>query len=73
VVRKPVGLDKLSGLTKLEELDVTGMRTRIGVEEVQWMAEHWPRLRAINGLRNRENEEALRWLRASRPDIELKN
>ncbi|KAK3811013.1 MAG: hypothetical protein J3Q66DRAFT_350785 [Benniella sp.] len=66
-------LDKLSGLNKLKELDVRRMHTRIGAEEAQWMAEHWPRLRAINGLCEKANGEAARWLDEHCPDIELKD
>jgi len=36
------GLDRLSRLSKLKELDVRRMHTRIDVKEAQWMAEHWP-------------------------------
>jgi hypothetical protein len=44
------GLHRLSGLKMLKELDVSSVKTMIGVEEVQWMIEHWPRLRVIRGL-----------------------
>ncbi|KAF9953558.1 hypothetical protein BGZ65_004604 [Modicella reniformis] len=55
------GLDKLSGLKGLKELSVSHMSTKIGLKELQWMIEHWPRLRAIYGLNGhyffvRENE-----------------
>lgn len=67
------GLDKLSGLKRLKELDVTGTRTRIGLKEVQWMTEHWPRLTAIYGLCEEDkDEEVVRWLRENRPHIEVK-
>ncbi|KAG0246320.1 hypothetical protein BGX31_003223, partial [Mortierella sp. GBA43] len=58
------GLRKLEGL-KLESLDVDNLRTGIGVEEVQWMVEHWPELRTIEGFdtdanyENDNNREAL--------------
>ncbi|KAF9537701.1 hypothetical protein EC957_007804, partial [Mortierella hygrophila] len=45
------GLDELAGLKQLEELDVAQMAHRIGLVEVQWMVENWPRLRIINGLK----------------------
>ncbi|KAK3810840.1 MAG: hypothetical protein J3Q66DRAFT_413992 [Benniella sp.] len=44
------GLYKLSTLTKLKELDISRMMTRISLREVQWMTEHWPQLRSIYGL-----------------------
>ncbi|KAI8352304.1 hypothetical protein B0O80DRAFT_499604 [Mortierella sp. GBAus27b] len=66
------GLDKLSGLKKLKKFSVLGMATRIGVQEVQWMVEHWPRLRVINGLDwNGANEDAVKWLEEHCPKIVL--
>ncbi|KAK3811017.1 MAG: hypothetical protein J3Q66DRAFT_350790 [Benniella sp.] len=62
------GLDKLSGLKRLNELSVKRMATRIGVKEVQWIAEHWPRMRAFYGL---YNKKAATWLRENRPEIKL--
>ncbi|KAF9908545.1 hypothetical protein EC991_009690 [Linnemannia zychae] len=44
------GLEELAGLKDLEELDLTQMAHRIGVAEVQWMVEHWPKLKMIRGL-----------------------
>ncbi|KAI8352302.1 hypothetical protein B0O80DRAFT_499601 [Mortierella sp. GBAus27b] len=65
------GLDKLSGL-KLKEFSVLGMAARMGVQEVQWMVEHWPRLRVINGLdRNGANKDAVEWLEEHCPKIVL--
>jgi len=74
------GLYKLSTLTKLKELDITRMMTRIGLREVQWMVEHWPNLRSIYGLEwddiQREgyeekdpNDEAVKWMRKHHPEI----
>ncbi|KAK3811012.1 MAG: hypothetical protein J3Q66DRAFT_350784 [Benniella sp.] len=51
------GLDKLSGLSKLKELGVTGMDTRIGIRELHWMTEHWSRLRTVYGLRDKETKK----------------
>jgi hypothetical protein len=34
------GLDKLSGMKQLKELNLPGMNVRIGVQEAQWMTEH---------------------------------
>jgi len=71
-------LDKLSGLSKLKELGVTDMNTRIGINELQWMTEHWSRLRTVYVLRDKGNEEtlskeALRRPQENRPNIEVKN
>lgn len=67
------GLDKLSGLKELKELNVMGMRTRIGPEEVQWMTQQWPKLHVISGLDNwRNNNKAVIWLREHHPEIEVK-
>ncbi|KAF9136279.1 hypothetical protein BGX30_011286 [Mortierella sp. GBA39] len=78
------GLDELSGLEELEELVVARMAHRIGLAEVKWMVEHWPRLRRIYGLEyydcddrlldDEEEEErvvpeCIVWLRENRPDI----
>ncbi|KAK5815450.1 hypothetical protein F5H01DRAFT_345796 [Linnemannia elongata] len=52
------GLDELAGLKQLEELEVIQMAHRIGLAEVQWMVENWPRLKKIAGLKywDRDNE-----------------
>ena len=63
------GLDKLSELKSLKELSVSGMTTRIGVKEVQWMAEHWPNMRIVYGLSRRERD-AVEWLE-HHPRIEV--
>ncbi|KAK3810944.1 MAG: hypothetical protein J3Q66DRAFT_57383 [Benniella sp.] len=67
------GLDKLSGLKKLKVLDVSGMKTKIGEPEAQWMTEHWPKLRTIHGSPRRGGEKvAWGWLQKNHPEIELK-
>lgn len=66
------GLDRLSGLVNLVELDVSGMRARIGVNEVEWMTQHWPRLRIISGLCGVESREAIAWLKERHPMIKIK-
>ncbi|KAF9387483.1 hypothetical protein CPB97_002516 [Podila verticillata] len=43
-------LDELEGLTKLRELNVGSMAHGIGVPELNWMVQHWPRLERILGL-----------------------
>ncbi|KAF9999710.1 hypothetical protein BGZ65_004980 [Modicella reniformis] len=73
------GLDKLSGLKALKELGVSCMRTKIGLKEVQWMTEQWPRLRAIYylGMWNDmdlddERRAAVQWLKKHHPEILLR-
>ncbi|KAF9913420.1 hypothetical protein BX616_010058 [Lobosporangium transversale] len=44
------GLWAMSGLKQLKVLKVTRMDHRIGLEEIQWMCEHWPRLDIVHGL-----------------------
>ncbi|KAF8980849.1 hypothetical protein BGZ46_003628 [Entomortierella lignicola] len=44
------GLERLKGLKELEELSLAYMNTRIGMDEIRWMAENWPKLRIIRGL-----------------------
>ncbi|KAF9358336.1 hypothetical protein BGX26_001993 [Mortierella sp. AD094] len=48
------GLQRLEGLKELRELSLANMNTRIGLDEVQWMAKHWPKLRVIRGLDGRK-------------------
>ncbi|KAK3810939.1 MAG: hypothetical protein J3Q66DRAFT_350562 [Benniella sp.] len=55
------GLQKLEGLKALHDLDVSRMTTRIGLEEIQWMVEHWPRFHIFRGwLENRD--DTMTWL-----------
>jgi hypothetical protein len=64
------GLGRLSGLKKLRELYVMNIETKIGVKEVQWMTENWPRLRVLHGLdMNKGDEEALGWLQENGVDV----
>lgn len=44
------GLDELSGLKELTRLDVSFMDHGIGVPELEWMADNWPKLKRIVGL-----------------------
>ncbi|KAK3811129.1 MAG: hypothetical protein J3Q66DRAFT_351100 [Benniella sp.] len=44
------GLDKLSGLKNLKELNVHGMRTKIGAKEIPWIKVNWPKIRVIYGF-----------------------
>ncbi|KAF9300571.1 hypothetical protein BGZ74_007732 [Mortierella antarctica] len=44
------GMDELAGLKDLRQLDVSYMNHNLGVRELEWMAEHWPKLKKIDGL-----------------------
>ncbi|KAF9150917.1 hypothetical protein BG015_007246 [Linnemannia schmuckeri] len=44
------GLDLLSGLTRLRELNVGTMDHRVGKKELYWMQRHWPYLTDVRGL-----------------------
>jgi hypothetical protein len=50
------GLDKLSGLKSLQELNVGSMETNIGTKEIQWMVENWPKLGVIHGVNGRAKD-----------------
>ncbi|KAF9550576.1 hypothetical protein EC957_000250 [Mortierella hygrophila] len=66
------GLDLMSDLKELRELNVEQMAHRIGLEEVQWMVTNWPRLNRIIGLNVKdESIKAVEWLKNARPWIEL--
>ncbi|KAF8986066.1 hypothetical protein BGZ46_009863 [Entomortierella lignicola] len=74
------GLDKLKGLKELRVLSVSRMFTEIGLEEIKWMVEHWPKLCVIRGIRSQNegdfefiDEKALikDWLKTNRPRIQL--
>ncbi|KAF8948412.1 hypothetical protein BGZ47_004994 [Haplosporangium gracile] len=59
------GLQILEELKDLKVLSVMRMATKIGVEEVQWMVQSWPKLRRVDGLNCDESDEAKahKWLR----------
>ncbi|KAK3810970.1 MAG: hypothetical protein J3Q66DRAFT_57671, partial [Benniella sp.] len=66
------GLHKLAGLKELKELGIEHLKTRIGVQEVQWMVNQWPKLRTILGLKSQRTEEAkeaVEWLQKHHPEI----
>ncbi|KAG0282822.1 hypothetical protein BGZ96_012810 [Linnemannia gamsii] len=64
------GLRAMGELRRLKRLDVTRMATSIGVEEVRWMAESWPRLEEIHGLNvEQEERDAQHWLVEKCPAI----
>jgi len=65
------GLYKLYGLQRLRELHF-GLSTKIGIQDVQWMVESWPRLRVINGLDvDGVHKEVVRWLWKNHPEISV--
>ncbi|KAK3835377.1 MAG: hypothetical protein JOS17DRAFT_736980 [Linnemannia elongata] len=66
------GLDLMSDLKELRELNVEQMAHQIGLEEVQWIVSNWPRLNKIIGLNVKDGAiEAVEWLKKARPWIEL--
>ncbi|KAG0246299.1 hypothetical protein B0O80DRAFT_499623 [Mortierella sp. GBAus27b] len=68
------GLHRLSGLKKIKVLVVTRLQTKIGVKEVRWMTEHWPKLHAIHGItspKDSDDKEAVKWLKQQHPGIKL--
>ncbi|KAK3811023.1 MAG: hypothetical protein J3Q66DRAFT_350794 [Benniella sp.] len=64
------GLRRLSELTNLRELDVSGMDTRMSVQEVQWMVIHWPRLRSIRGFAYGSLNTIAKWLQEHYPEVQ---
>ncbi|KAG0195999.1 hypothetical protein BGX28_000257, partial [Mortierella sp. GBA30] len=66
------GLDQLKKLKNLKVLDVQWMEQGIGVKEVHWMTQNWPRLREIRGLYDSgSNLEAVKWLRKNAPMVKV--
>lgn len=64
------GLGALEGLKKLRVLDVRRMAHRVGVQELEWMQENWPRLEAVRGLIHRYypyQTEVEEWLEKHKP------
>jgi len=67
------GLHKLSGLKSLKSLCFRGIPGKIGIKDVQWMVENWPRLRWIDGLVGSvEGWGAVWWLQMTHPKIEVR-
>ncbi|KAG0264443.1 hypothetical protein BG011_006802 [Mortierella polycephala] len=69
-----LGLAHLERLKQLRVLKVARMAHHIGVAELEWMFEHWPRLEAIYGLLRFEDEaedkEVEQWIRENHPELE---
>ncbi|KAG0226988.1 hypothetical protein B0O80DRAFT_493243 [Mortierella sp. GBAus27b] len=68
------GLDRLSGLKNLKELNISRMIGSIGVEEFQWMTENWPRWDTISGPSPKQSIQsaAVDWLKKERPEMAAK-
>ncbi|KAI9231633.1 MAG: hypothetical protein BYD32DRAFT_430367 [Podila humilis] len=70
------GLDQLARLTELREFDFCQMNHRLGMEEVQWMLAHWPRLERLAGYLSHDRDRAgfvESFIRYERPGIVLKH
>ncbi|KAF9131845.1 hypothetical protein BGW39_001233 [Mortierella sp. 14UC] len=66
------GLDQLKGLKNVRALDVQRMEQRVGIKEVEWMTQHWPRLNELRGLcDDGDNLEAIGWLWRHFPRIKV--
>ncbi|KAF9547310.1 hypothetical protein EC957_008659 [Mortierella hygrophila] len=64
------GLRMLEGLKQLRELSVMRMATLVGVKEVQWMIQSWPKLNRLVGLNHGKSYDAYKWLREHYPKIQ---
>ncbi|KAF9950488.1 hypothetical protein BGZ72_007874 [Mortierella alpina] len=51
------GLELMSEMKEMRVLKVGGLEHRIGLGEIQWMCEHWPKLEAVYGLLRVKNRE----------------
>ncbi|KAG0003769.1 hypothetical protein BGZ80_005745, partial [Entomortierella chlamydospora] len=51
------GLHILAGLKEMRELSAANTNSKIGLKEVQWMAENWPKLSIIRRLKGAERKE----------------
>ncbi|KAG9064742.1 hypothetical protein KI688_003001 [Linnemannia hyalina] len=54
------GLAKLSGLKKLEELNLEGIYQKMGERDMEWMLENWPKLRVVEGELHHRREERVK-------------
>ncbi|KAF9562694.1 ATP synthase F0 subcomplex subunit OSCP atp5 [Mortierella alpina] len=65
-------LSMLSGLSELRALDIEQLRGKlIGIEEVVWMLDHWPRLAQLKGLERLSTKDVVAWLHARRPWMDI--
>ncbi|KAF9559548.1 hypothetical protein EC968_006535 [Mortierella alpina] len=51
------GLSKLAGLEKLEQLNIEGIYQHMEEQDVNWMLEHWPKLRVVEGELHHQKEK----------------
>ncbi|KAF9572371.1 hypothetical protein EC968_009945 [Mortierella alpina] len=51
------GLELMSGMKEMRVLKVGGLEHRIGLGEIQWMCEQWPKLEAVYGLLRVKNRK----------------
>lgn len=67
------GLDRLSELKWLEVFAFEGTSHGVGKAELEWMAENWPRLRELRGLKgwSQEAKKLKEYMNQLRPDVVL--
>ncbi|KAF9974046.1 hypothetical protein BGZ73_002665 [Actinomortierella ambigua] len=65
------GLDQLRNLGQLRFLNIGRMATRVGSEEAEWMAQHWPRLEVLEGLCADDEFEAVWRLQTIAPHVKV--
>ncbi|KAG0362637.1 hypothetical protein BG005_004754 [Podila minutissima] len=63
------GLAVLSTLTKLRQLNLSDLYHNIGVADIQWMVESWPKLEKIWGLYDGHHNPARDWLLDHHPSL----
>ncbi|KAF9955261.1 hypothetical protein BGZ65_003492 [Modicella reniformis] len=64
------GLGHMANLKALKTLDINFLpQVNIGLSEVQWIAENWPALRLISGLRPEPELDHITWLCSKRPKL----
>ncbi|KAF9105211.1 hypothetical protein BGX27_009774 [Mortierella sp. AM989] len=65
------GLEIMTGMSKLRVLGVEGLAHRIGIQEISWMIQEWPRLERINGLFSCNETPGLKqWLQSNAPFLQ---
>ncbi|KAF9111367.1 hypothetical protein BGX27_005036 [Mortierella sp. AM989] len=68
------GLDILRDLKELRVLNIDTLVNRIGLLDIQWMTNQWPKLEKVIAAWTGEMEripEQVLWLMVNRPDIEI--
>ncbi|KAI1321466.1 hypothetical protein EDD11_005157 [Mortierella claussenii] len=66
------GLKRLSSLENLRVLGVYGLFHKIGIEELAWMCQAWPRLERIHGLFWHERKlDMVAWLKEHAPYLQF--